>query len=224
MSATEKSNLIEALEECGAQALDGNSGRSSEKTGILHSPIDAYFKSVHHEIPNWKYDSELDGNGQKFKIDMLASGKKKTVAVLLKMPMRGLSQNKKNSMVHTWGEGIRVAYIVDGCEKPFFVLSLNIHPTKDIVVKRSSGGLTIKPFQPDSDQVYQRGYGYIQSAMVEYRHVALPFDFNVTLPTTTLNAAHQRFMSQPVGSRISVLSSSWSRLESSVKWLLDDLN
>ena len=219
-----KSGLIKALEECAAQTLDGDAGRSNVKTSILHGAFEAYFEAVHDERPRWEHEREIEGSDQTFKVDMLAKGEKKNVAVLLKMPMRGLSKNKKNLLVHTWGEAVRVALIQQGNSKPLHVLSLVIHPTIDIINKRSGADLTVGKFNPDSNRVYQMGYDFIKSPMSKHRHLAMPFKFNVPPTLKSLKGVHRAFTAISIGNRITISDDTWNELDSSVEWLLNDLN
>ena len=224
MSATAKLGLIKALEECAAQTLDEDAGRSNVKTSILHGAFDAYFKAVHAERPRWEHEVEIKGSDQTFKIDMMCEGRNKSAAVLLKMPMRGLSKNKKNMLVHTWGEAIRVALIRRQSNKPLYVLSLAIHPTIDINIKRGGRELTTKDFKPDSNLIYQMGYDFIQSPMSKHRHMALPFEFNVPPTLKTLKGVHSAFTSISIGHRITISRTTWIELDRSIRWLLDGLN
>ena len=224
MSRATKSALVMEIENCAAKALYGTAGRSTKKTEKLHGPIEAHSNSLQIERPVWEHYKEITGNSKKLKVDMFAEGNKKCVAILVKVPIRNLAKNRKNTLVHTWGEAIRIAQIRRGYPKPLDVLSVVIHPTIDISANQKGNVSKIKSFVPDSDQTYQDGYRFINSAATKHRHVGLSFDFNPHLPSTTLTHVHNTFTSHPAGKRISISTISWSNLDAGIRWLLNGLN
>ncbi len=218
-----RENLIQAIESCAMQTLDGNEGRSNIKTSILHGAVDKYIADTCNI--SWKHEEKIEGNNQKFKVDMMAKGKSKDVAILLKMSMRSLNKNKKNMLTNAWGEAIRVAVIREGLKRPLYVLSVAIHPTQDIIINKKNiqggGGVEYKPFSLDAPNVYKSGYHLIKENLTYHRHVSFQFEYSVTPTLKTLTGVLKAFEKLESGKRIIISESAWHELDEGIKWLVD---
>lgn len=219
-----RQTLIQSIESCAIQTLDGNKGRSNRKTSILHGAIEKYINAT-HEI-RWMHEEKIEGNNQEFNVDMMAKGKSKDVAILLKMPMRSLNKNKKNMLTNAWGEAIRTAVIRERSIRPLCILSVMIYPTKDIIVRikntKGGGGVGYTPFSLDSSQIYQMGYDLIKENPTFHRHVSFPFEYSAEPTLKTLKGVQDAFKRQESGKRIIVSESAWNELNKGVEWLIDN--
>ncbi|MBF2760535.1 MAG: hypothetical protein ISN28_09745 [Ectothiorhodospiraceae bacterium AqS1] len=172
------------------------------------------------------HEEKIKGNDQEFNIDMMAKGKSKDVAILLKMPMRSLNKNKKNMLTNAWGEAIRSAVIRAGSGRPLCILSVMIYPTKDIIVKskntKGGGVVEFTPFVLDSSGIYQKGYDLIKENPTYHRHISFPFEYSAEPTLKTLKGVQDAFKRQESGKRIIISDSTWNKLDEGIRWLVDN--
>ncbi len=221
-----RKDMVVAIESCALQILDGNKGKSNVRTSLLHGAVEKYINA--RMRINWDHEKTIKSKNQSFNIDVYATGKQKDVALLLKAPLRSMAKNKKNSLVNTWGEAIRVSLIRKSEKKTLSVLSISIYPTTDIVISQKNthgGGITtFKPYKSDPPQIYNDGFSMLSPSSTQFRYVAIPYEFTVPHTLKRLDRVLAAFKAQESGTRISIKNETWNEFDKSIDWMLTGFN
>ncbi|MBC6436664.1 MAG: hypothetical protein GDA52_00685 [Rhodobacteraceae bacterium] len=216
-----KKDFIIAIEALVLQALNRNEGRSNTRTSVLHGAIEKYI-DLRCKI-KWEHEETITGRGQNFKIDMLGKHGPNHLAILIKAPVRSMGKNKKNSLVNTWGEAVRVSVIKENETHKMKVLFIQVYPTIDIIVNRirteGQGRTEFKKYTPDTAEIYNTGLDKVVSSNTQFKYAGVPYDYTIPHTLKSLDGVLHAFQAQEAGQRISISEETWKEFDSAIDWL-----